>query len=116
MECHSKVSLEVNKAQALMKLSTKREVPCELSTTKLKTFMDKKNLMPQANASVNPATTTAEQPVELVELSKETYNRLLAEPWQNGGLSSTAKLKREGSDTRESALPSHSTFKPRARE
>jgi hypothetical protein len=33
--------------------------------------MDKKNLMPQANASLNPATTTVEQPVELVELSKE---------------------------------------------
>jgi len=27
MESHSKVSLEVNKAQVLMKLSTKREVP-----------------------------------------------------------------------------------------
>jgi hypothetical protein len=27
MESHSKVSREVNKAQALMKLSTKREVP-----------------------------------------------------------------------------------------
>jgi hypothetical protein len=53
-----------------MKLSTKREVPCGLSTTQLKTLMDKKNLMSQANASVNP-TTTAEQPVELVELSKE---------------------------------------------
>jgi hypothetical protein len=30
MESHSKVSLEVNKAQALMKLSIKREVPCGL--------------------------------------------------------------------------------------
>ncbi len=27
MQSHSKVSLEVNKAQVLMKLSTKREVP-----------------------------------------------------------------------------------------
>jgi hypothetical protein len=59
-----------------MKLSTKREVPCGLSTTQLKTLMDKKNLMPQANASVNP-TTMAEQPVELVELSKEDLQKIV---------------------------------------
>jgi hypothetical protein len=35
MESHSKVSLEVNKTQALMKLSTKREVPDGV-TSKLK--------------------------------------------------------------------------------
>jgi hypothetical protein len=33
MESHSKVSLEVNKAQVLMKLSTKREVPYGLEDT-----------------------------------------------------------------------------------
>jgi bacteriocin-like protein len=76
MESHSKVSLKVNKAQVLMKLSTKREVPCGLSTTKLKTLMDKKNLMPQANASVNPPT-TAERPVDLVELSKEDLQQIV---------------------------------------
>jgi len=58
-----------------MKLSTKREVPCGL-LTQLKTLMDKKNFMPQANASVNP-TTTAEQPVELVELSKEDLQQIV---------------------------------------
>jgi bacteriocin-like protein len=59
-----------------MTLSTKREVPCGLSTTQLKTLIDKKNLMPQANASVNP-TTTAEQSVELVELSKEDLQQIV---------------------------------------
>jgi len=39
--------------------------------------MDKKNLMPQANASLNPATTTVEQPVELVELSKEDLQQIV---------------------------------------
>jgi len=33
-------------------------------------------MMPQANASVNP-TTTAEQPVELVELSKEGLQQIV---------------------------------------
>jgi hypothetical protein len=42
MESHSKVSREVNKAQVLMKLSTKREVPYGLSTTKLKTYQQEK--------------------------------------------------------------------------
>jgi hypothetical protein len=40
MESHSKVSLEVNKTQVLMKLSTKREVPDEV-TSKLKCIIDK---------------------------------------------------------------------------
>jgi hypothetical protein len=59
-----------------MKLSTKREVPCGLSTTQRKTLMDKKNLMPQTNASINP-TTKVEQPVELVELSKEDLQQIV---------------------------------------
>jgi hypothetical protein len=42
MESHSKVSREVNKAQTLMKLSTKREVFYGLSTTKLKTYGQEK--------------------------------------------------------------------------
>jgi hypothetical protein len=40
MESHSKVSLEVNKTQALMKLSTKREVS-ERVTSKLKDILGK---------------------------------------------------------------------------
>jgi hypothetical protein len=40
MESHSKVSLEVNKTQVLMKLSTKREVPDGV-TSKLKYILGK---------------------------------------------------------------------------
>ena len=40
MESHSKVSLEVNKTQVLMKLSTKREVPDGV-TSKLNGILDK---------------------------------------------------------------------------
>jgi hypothetical protein len=40
MESHSKVSLEVNKTQVLLKLLTKREVPNGV-TSKLKYILDK---------------------------------------------------------------------------
>jgi bacteriocin-like protein len=76
MECHLKVSPEVNKPQALMKLSTPREVLFGFSTTKLKTLMEKRNLILPANASVNP-TTRAERPVELIELSKEDLQQIV---------------------------------------
>ena len=69
MESHSKVSREVNKAQTLMKLSTKREVFYGLSTTKLKTTMSKKNQMTQANDSSDSMT-------ELVELSDEALSEV----------------------------------------
>jgi bacteriocin leader peptide (microcyclamide/patellamide family) len=76
MESHSKVSLEVNKAQVLMKLSTKREVPCELSTTTLKTLMNKKNLIPQLAQPVN-GFTIQNLPAELVELSEKDLQQVV---------------------------------------